>query len=232
MDIPRLPPVVAVHDARVRHPNRVYILDRKHQRAVGHRDPHSRSLQQEIPGGIFHLFSNIDRVRPRFPVVGTLCQHELSGCFLAIAVHRVRPSSPITHSVCPCCNDPYGTRYIIHENGRIPYSILCFGHSPVLTETKREPHIFPCLSFVRTTAQPYIYVLLQVDAAIISHVINPQQGTLLGSDQSRDPVRGRTVVARVSYAYSQPERLTLIREVERSLLPIQLAGRKINIHGR
>ena len=72
MQMPGFATVFAVHHACIRYTRRVDELDGENQRAVLHGDAASRTLQQEIPGRVFHLLCDIDGVRPCLTVVRTL----------------------------------------------------------------------------------------------------------------------------------------------------------------
>ena len=114
MQMPGGSPVFAVHDAGVRYAGGIDELDRENQCPVFHRDPPARSLQQEVPGRIFHLRSDIDRLAPGLAVVFAFDKHQLGGTVGRHARHGIPPGTPVPHAVRPGGNDPDRICLFVH----------------------------------------------------------------------------------------------------------------------
>jgi len=114
------------------------------------------------------------------------------------------PGTLITHSVCPGCHYPYCVGLGIYQNRRVADTILCSRQVARFTESQRQTHFLPTFATVYATAQAYVYMFLQINAAIVTYIIYTQQCPLIGSYQSRNAEGCRTVVTGMTYSYSYP----------------------------
>ena len=192
------------------------ILAGKYQRTIIHRYTSTRTLQQEIPRRIFYLFRNIYRFRPGFTIIVTLHQHKLC-CVVHIHSRlRIPPSTSVTHSVCPCCYNPDSTGFPIHQDSRVSHTILSFWQTFMFAERHRDTHLFPSLSAVCTSAQPYFYIFLQVCAVVVANIIYTKQRTFIRSCQSRNTISCYPVIAGMTNTNSHIVGISFAHNLHRS----------------
>ena len=87
---------------------------------------------------------------------------------------RAYPRTLITHAVCPSRYYPNGICLGIYKDRRVAYSVLRFRHITGFAKRQRKAHLFPSLTAIDTAAQTYIYMLLQVVAVVIAHIVYAQ----------------------------------------------------------
>ena len=199
MQMPGFATVFAVHHACIRYACRIDELDGENQRAVLHGDAASRALQQEVPGRVFHLRSDVDRFAPCLSVVFALDKHQLGRFIGSHARHGVPPGASVTHSVSPGCNNPDGVCFFVYQDGRVAYAVLCMRQTAGFAEGHGYAHRFPGLSFVCTAAHAYVDHFLQIDTAVVTDIVNAKKRAVVGRNQSRDTEGCRAVIACLAY---------------------------------
>ena len=198
MQMPGGSPIFAVHDTGVRYTGGVDELDRENQRPVFHRDAPARSLQQEVPGRIFHLRSDVDRLAPGLAVVFAFDEHQLGGAVGRHTRHGIPPGASVPHAMCPGSNDPDRICLFIHQDRRVSHTVLCVRQAARFAERHRNTHRFPGLSFVGAAAYPYIDHFLQVHTAVVADIVHAQKRPVVGRYQPRNTVGRSPVVTGVA----------------------------------
>ena len=224
-DVPRLAMVLAIDDAGTGNTVGTDELTGKDQGTVHHRDTTSRTLKQEIPFGRLHLAGDVDRFGPRLAVVIALHQHQLGSLFQRHALPRIVPGTGIAHTVCPSCHNPDGTCLLVHQDGRIAHTVLCFGQPAIFAKAHGYLHLLPRLSAVGTAAKADFDVFLEVHTAVVTYVIDCQQRPFITCHQARNAIGSHPVVSSLTNPKAHPMDTRTVEQFQRSSLPVNFDGR-------
>ena len=194
-------------------------LCRENKSPVTQRDSIAGALQNESPLRVrFYLGSNVDRLRPRFAIVGASGEHELTG----FVRRHARPRTvPRTIAVTPGGGNPDVARDFVGQNRRIadpveiPFRIVAHVHN--------HSHGLPRLSAIGAAAHADVDISRQVAASLVAIVVNGDECPRFRRRDAGDPVCVHSVVAALSQCHTDPSPgIRLVRVQFDGLVAVEL----------